>query len=133
MHFAIYVTYERFIAHYMHDYLLTFSIDLHKFAVENLLVHYKRMDYLLYSISITKFVHRIDLIFFVNTLHQITASNHKVELNLQSKSFLKTWYSRKSGRNLMAWIYFWTIFINPEPPNIVIYVIYSSSLYLVRI
>lgn len=77
----------------MHDYLLTFSIDLHKFAVEKLLsASLTDGLYVVFNLSITKVVYRIDLTFFVNTLHQITASNHKVELNLQSKSCLKTWY-----------------------------------------
>lgn len=66
--------------YYLHDYLLTCSIDLHKFAVEKLLSTSQTNGlFVVFNSSITNVVHRIDLTFFINTLHQITALNHKVE------------------------------------------------------
>lgn len=57
----------------MYDYLLTFSIDLHKFAVEKLLSTSQTDGlFVVFNLSIKRVVHRIDSTFFVNTLHKIT-------------------------------------------------------------
>lgn len=90
VHLTVYVTCERFIDHYLHDYLLTFSIDLQKFSVEKLLSTSRSNGlFVVFNLSIKRVVHRIDLTFSVNTLHQNTHNKTKSWVELTVKVLSK--------------------------------------------